>query len=227
MDFSINFLQKATVVLTEAKKLKKYKAMPLALAIIVGIFMLPIAIAAAVCAAIVYVLGYLFTVVSLPVQKLHKLLRDEGQGVQHATQFIIYFLSWAFVFSAYAMLSFFLIVLTVLYSVFSILTYICTLGGFKFHVFTSEEDIAIEVDEKYATAIPVIYIVCMAVLLIVVPLLKTFSLILEYDYLKMTFKMLVKLFKTQVSATSNWRLFFSFIYSAIIFAPNPKKKIEE
>ena len=195
MDFSVNFMQRTTAVLTEAQKLKKYKAMPLALAIIVGIFMLPIAIAAAACAAVLYVLGYLFSVVSLPVQRLHKLLHDEGQGVQHATQFILYFLSWTFVFSAYALLSFFLIVLTVLYSVFSILTYICTLGGFKFHVFPADEDISIEVDEKYAIAIPVIYISCMAALLIIVPLIKTFTLILEYNYLEPTFALLVKLFK--------------------------------
>ena len=42
------------------------------------------------------------------------------------------------------------VVLTVLFSVFTILTYICTLGGFKFHVLASDEDISIEVDEKYA-----------------------------------------------------------------------------
>jgi len=227
MDFSVNFMQRATVVLTEAKKMKKYKAMPLGLAIIVGIFMLPIAIAAAVCAAFVYVLGYLFSVVSLPVQKLHKLLRDEGQGVQHATQFVIYFLSWTFVFSAYALLSFFLIVLTVLYSVFSILTYIYTLGGFKFHVFASDEDISIEVDGRYPIAIPVIYIVCMALLYVVVPIIRSVSIIIEYDYIRATAETLVKIFRTQVYATNNWRLFFSFIYSAIIFAPNPKKKIEE
>ena len=42
MDFSVNFMQRASVVLTEAFKLKKYKAMPLALAIIVGILMLAV-----------------------------------------------------------------------------------------------------------------------------------------------------------------------------------------
>ena len=227
MDFSTNFMQRATAVLTEAQQLKKYKAMPLWLAIPVGIFMLPIAIAAAVCAAIVYVLGYLFTVVSMPAQRLHKFLHDEGQSVQHATQVIVYLLSWSFVFTAYALLSFFLVMLTVVYSLFSILSYICTLGGFKFHLFATDEAISIEVEEKYAIAIPVIYISCMVALLVLVPAIKTVSLIIEYDYIKATFQSFMKLFKTQLYDTANWRLFFSFIYSAIIFAPNPKKKMEK
>ncbi len=225
MDFSINFMKRATVVLQEALKLKKYKAMPVALAVIVGILMLPIIIAGFVCAAVLYILGYFFSVVSLPTQRLHKLLHDEGQSVQHATQFVMYFLSWTFVFSTYALLSFFLIVLTVLYSVFSILTYIWTLGGFKFHVFASEEDISIEVEGKYSTAIAVIFIAVMAALYVLLPAYKTLSLVIDYD-IDVTFKMLWRIFKVQVQTTGGWRFLFSAIYSALVFAPNPKK-IEE
>ena len=226
MDFSVNFMEKATAVLNEAFALKKYKAMPLVLAIIVGIFMLPFAVAGMLLAAALYVMGYLFSIVSLPVQSLHKLLKEEGASVGHATQFIIYFLSWSFVFTAYALLTFFMVSLTVLYSVFSIITYIWTLGGFKFHVLTSEEDISIQVNGKYAVSVPVIFVVVMAVLLIVVPLLKTVITIDDYQ-LEVDFEDFMNIFKYQMASVSNWRILFSALYAAFIFAPQPKKKLEE
>ena len=222
MDFSVNFMNRASVVLNEAFKLKKYKAMPLALAIIVGILMLPIALASVGCAVVLYVFGYLFSVVSLPVQRLHKLLREEGQSVQHATQFIVYFISWGFIFSTYALLSFFLIMLTILYSVFSILTYIWTLGGFKFHVFAADEDISIEVEGKYNTLIPVIFIAGMGVLLLLVPAINAIASIIKYE-VPFTMELFSQLFKIEFYALSSWRILFSVIYSAVAFAPNPKK----
>ena len=227
MDFSANYTQRVTVVLKEAAKLKKYKAMPPALAIVTGILMLPVAAVSIVLAAFLYVLGYLFSIVSLPTQKLHKILHDEGQSVMHATQFIIYFLSWSFVFSAYAVLTFFLIILTVLYSLFSIFAYICTLGGFKFHVFAKEEDISVEVDGQYNILLPIVYIAAMGVLLILLPLAKTIVTFAQYgDFVKATLEMFMDVFKTQIKATGTWRFLLSVVYSAVIFAPNPKKKIE-
>lgn len=228
MDFSVNFTQRVTVVLKEAAKLKKYKAMPLALAIITGVLMLPVVAVSIVLSALLYVLGYIFSIVSLPTQKLHKILHDEGQSVMHATQFIIYFLSWSFVFSAYAALTFFLVVLTVLYSVFSIFTYLWTLGGFKFHVFAKEEDISVEVDEKYNIILPIVYIAAMGVLLFLLPLCKTIVAFAEYgDFVKVTFDAFMDVFKAQIKATGTWRFLLSVVYSAVIFAPNPKKRIEE
>ena len=226
MDFSVNFMQRTSAVLTEAFQLKKYKAMPVALAVLVGIFMLPLVLAGLVCAGMLYALGYLFSIVSLPVQSLHKLLREEGQNVAHATQFIIYFLSWTFVFSCYALLTFFMIYLTVLYTVFSLLTYLWTLGGFKFHAFAKEEDISVEVTGKYANALPAIFLVIMAVLLIVLPLYETVSTIVEFE-LDMKFDDFVDLFEYQVNAYTGWRILAAALYSAFVFAPNPKKKIGE
>ena len=225
MDFSINFMERATVVLKEAALLKKYKAMPLALAIFVGIFMLPLVLASVFFAVPIYVLGYLFSVVSLPVQSLHKLLREEGQSVQHGTQAVVYLLSWGFVFGMYAALTFFLVVLTVLYSVFSIVTYLWTLGGIKFHLFAKEEDISVEVNGKYKVVIPAIFLAVMGVLLIVVPLIETLRFVSELK-LELTFKLWLDIFKMQMHKTDSLRLWISALYSAILFAPNPKK-IEE
>ena len=228
MDFSVNFMQSATLVLKEATKLKKYKAMPLGLAIATGVLMLPVLLVSISFAVLLYVLGYLFSVICLPTKKLHELLHNEGQGVKHATQFVIYFLSWSIVFTAYAVLSFFLIVLTILYSIFSILTYVWSLGGFKFHVFAGEEDVAVEVSGKYNVVIPIVYIAVMGVLLILLPLVKTLPQIGEYaEYTKVTFKLFMDLFKVQIKAAGVWRFLFSLAYSAFAFGPNPKTIVEE
>ena len=222
MNFSINFVERATAVLKEAVQLKKYKAMPLVFAIIVGIFMLPVVAVSAILAVLVYVLGYLFSVVSLPLQSLHKLLHEEGQSVKHATQFLVYLVSWGFVFTAYASLTFLMVTLTVLYSLFSIFTYLWTLGGFKFHLFATEEDIAVEVDGKYNILIPIIFIAIMGALLLVVPLVTSVVFLIK-EKPDITFKLLVNLFKMKLHETDNLRFLVSVVYSAIMFAPLPKK----
>ncbi len=222
MNFSVNFMDRATVVLKEAFLLKKYKAMPLVLAIFVGIFMVPLALISAVCAALVYVLGYLFSVASQPVQNLHKLLHEEGQSVKHGTQVVVYLLSWGLVFGTYAALTFLLVTLTVLYSLFSIFTYLWTLGGFKFHVFAKEEDISVEVEGKYNILIPVIFVAGMAVLLLGVPSFYLLRDLIEIKF-QIPFKLLPDAFLVELHETDNLRFFISILYSAIFFAPNPKK----
>lgn len=222
MNFSVNFMDRATVVLKEAFLLKKYKAMPMVLAIFVGIFMIPLALLGFACAALVYILGYLFSVASQPVENLHRLLRDEGQKVQHGTQVVVYFLSWSLVFGTYAALTFLLVTLTVLYSLFSIFTYLWTLGGIKFHVFAKEEDISVEVDGKYKILIPVIFVAVMAILLLGVP---SYNLLVELIKIRFNipFEFVSDLFLMELHRTDNLRFIISVLYSAILFAPNPKK----
>ena len=228
MDFTVNFMQCTTNVWKEAAKLKKYKAMPLGLAIPTGVLMLPVAAAALIAAALIYVLGYLFSVILLPTQRLYKLLHEEGQSVKHASQFIMYFLSWGFIFSAYAALSFFMIILTVLYTVFAILSYLATLGGFKFHVFAKEEDLSVDVEGKYAIWMPIAYIAVMGALIVIVPLIKTIGIAADFPKkMEGAFKLFMQIYKAQILGLNSWRFIFSAIYSAVIFAPFPKKKEEE
>ena len=228
MDFTVNFMQCTSNVFKEAIKLKKYKAMPLGLAIPTGVLMLPVAAAAFIVAALLYVLGYLFSVILLPTQRLYKLLHDEGQGVKHASQFILYFLSWGFIFSAYAALSFFMIILTVLYTIFAILAYIATLGGFKFHVFAKDEDLSVDVEGKYAIWMPIVFIAVMGALIVLVPLIKTIGIAANFPkQMEGAFKLFMQIYKTYLLGLNSWAFLFSIIYSAVIFAPFPKKKEEE
>lgn len=227
MDFTVNFMQRTSAVWKEAVKLKKYKAMPLGLSIATGVLMLPVAAASVIVTALIYVLGYLFSVVSLPTQRLHKLLHDEGQSVKHASQFVLYFISWSFIFGAYAALSFFMIILTILYTVFVIMTYLWTLGGFKFHVFANDEDIAVDVAGKYPIWIPIAYLAVMGFLIILLPLIKAVGVAMDFPKgMDGAFKIFMQIYKSQILSLNNWRFLFSVIYSAVVFAPFPKKKEE-
>ncbi len=226
MDFSANYLQGVTAVIKEAQKLKKYKAMPLAFAIVTGVFMLPFALIALMLAVALYIFGYLFSVVSAPTLKLHELLRNEGKELKHATQFIVYFLSWSFVFSAYAMLAFFTVFLNVLYTVFAIFAYICTLGGFKFHVFAKGEDISADVAGKYNNVVLIVFVAIMGVLLILLPLIKTIGVVVDFPKGMLTFKMFFTIFGAQIMSLSTWRMLISAVYSVFVFAPLPKKTEE-
>ncbi len=227
MDLTANYMQGVTAVIREAQKLKKYKAMHIAFAIVIGVLMLPIAVAALGLAVALYILGYLYSVISTPTKKLHELLRNEGRDLKHATQFIIYFISWGFVFSAYAVLFGFAVVLNILYSLFSILAYICTLGGFKFHVFVCDEDISVDVEGRYHIAVLIVYVAVMGALIVLLPLFKGIGFAADLPKGVLTFKLFFQIWWSQIVAAGDLRAVFSAIYSAFVFAPLPRKKAED
>ncbi len=222
MNFSNDYVEKTTRLLKEAFKLKKYLAMPPVLAILVGIFMLPVALISAGLAIIVYILGYILSVANIPAERLHNLLHTEGQSVKHATQALVYLISWGAIFATYTSLTVLMVILTVLYSLLSIFTYLWTLGGFKFHLYADEEDISIEVQGEYNIVIPVIFIVVMAALLLIVPLFASVSVLIDLKP-EITIDFLKTLFMAKMQETSGLRFLFSILYSAIAFAPFPKK----
>lgn len=227
MNFSANYMQGVTAVIKEAQKIKQYKAMPLAFAIVIGVLMLPFAIAAILFALSIYVFGYLFSVVSEPVQKLHELLKGEGRELKHASQFIIYFLSWSFIFSAYAFLAVLSVILNILYSIFAILAYIATLGGIKFHVFARNEAVSVDIDKKHNLVALIVFVSVMGVLLILLPLIQTIVFAAELPEGFLTFKLFFTIFGAQIMALNGWRALFAAVYSAFVFAPMTRKKIEE
>ena len=147
--FEINFFDKMVTLLKEAFKFKKYKAMPAALAVFAGLLMLPLVVLSFLVTAVLSVVIFLFNVLMAPVKYLHSVVKNEGKEVMHATQFIIYFISWPFTFSMYALLYFLLFLIYPLYALLSIMTYTWSLCGFRFHLFPTEENIGIEVQGRY------------------------------------------------------------------------------
>lgn len=204
--YEIDYLDRVVTLLKEAFALKKYKAMHPALAIFVGIFMLPFFLFSVMMGVSLIISAFAFKVVKMPIDFLHGLVHSEGQQVKHATQFVIYWLSWPLIFTLYALLSFSLLGITFSYAVLSINTYIWTLGGYKFHAFIGASDfnIGIRVDEFYNPMLPFIYVIVCAVILLVQVLI----VLLKGPFM-------VVLILLPVS------MIFSICYSVLALAKNP------
>lgn len=166
--FEINFISKMSALLNEAFKFKKYKAMHPAYAVFVGIFMLPVVIISFAVTAVLAILTFAFEVFSTPVKYIHGIVNNEGKEVKHATQAIVYLISWPLIFVSYALMGLALLVIFPIYALFSFLAYVWTLGGFKFHLFPVEDDISIEVNSSYCV-LPLVFIAASALIVVVAP----------------------------------------------------------
>ncbi len=217
--FENDYTQNATDLIKETLKFKKYKAMHPALAVFVGIFMIPVVIIDALFAALLYVFGFLFNIMSTPVKYLHDVLKTEGEDIKHATQFIIYWISWPIVFIGYLLLSFTVFTLNLLYAVTAIFAYIWSLGGFKFHV-SAEGSKNSTIDVKGRLFIlPLIYVIVCAVAIVAVPLVLTIVDCVDYGVqeIQYFFEFLI----TYCLQFAAYSLPFSILYSAIAFSTRP------
>ena len=219
--YETDFLQKLSNLMKEAFKFKKYKAMSPALAVFTGIFMLPIVAISFACAAALWCLGFAFAILTTPVKYLHQIVNTEGKEVKHATQAIVYLISWPVVFFLYVWMSVLLLLIFPTYAALSFFTYVWTLGGFKFHLFVNQtDDIAIEVKGTY-NALPVAFVIVGAVLLILIPLIHGIALYIDMyeDYLERYYlAAMISLYARYVAAHS----LFAILYSLIGFGPRPK-----
>lgn len=130
-------------------KFKKYKTLHPVIAIFTGIFLLPFAALFIVELGVLFIFTILFSFIEAPTKYLHNILSEEGQKVQHATQFIIYFISWPLIFLCYALYAAFTLLIVVYYFICQTLGYVASLGGYKFHASPYEENIEKEVNGKY------------------------------------------------------------------------------
>lgn len=227
--YETDFLNKMVTVLKEAFKFKKYKAMSPALAVFTGILMIPVVLISFVMVAILSVLSFAFAVCYMPIKYLHHTVNTEGQNVKHATQAVIYLISWPIVFFFYVLMSLLVLLIFPAYAAFSFFTYVWTLGGFKFHLFANQsDDISIEVNGKY-NALPVVFVVVGAILLVFIPIIHS---IIHYFELYANYmeKFFFKSFFGQGGIYSDYvsvHTLFAILYTLIGFAPNPKKKVVE
>ena len=223
--YETDFLKKMTTLLKEAFKFKKYKAMAPAFAVFTGILMLPIVVASFAVVALLGVLGFAFSVLSAPVRYLHQIVTDEGKGTKHATQTIIYLISWPTVFFLYVLMSVLLLLIIPTYALLSFLTYVWSLGGFKFHLFANQvDDISVEVNGRYAL-LPLVFIIVGGMLLLLMPI---FHGVIHYFELYKNFmeRMFVVDFIGIYTAYLAIHCAFATLYSLIGFAPNPKKVVK-
>lgn len=221
--FEMDFLKKTELLLKEAFKFKKYRAMSPALAVFTGILMIPLVAASFVVTAILAVMCFMFTVLSSPAKYLHDLVHSEGQSVKHATQTAVYLISWPFVFFLYVSMSFLLLLILPTYALLSVLLYAWSLGGFKFHLFASRtEDISIEVKGRYLV-LPIVFIIVGYLLVFFIPLIHGVVIYMNLQAKDMEdwfFYVFGGVYGGYIGAHST----FAFLYSLIGFARRPVDK---
>lgn len=221
--FEIDFLQRMSCLLKEAFTFKKYKAMPNVLAVLTGILMLPIVIASFLAVAAFATLAFTFSILASPVKYLHEIVRGEREGVKHATQFIIYFISWPTVFFLYVLMSGLLLLMLPTYALLSFLLYVWSLGGFKFHLFPNQyDDISIEVEGKYHY-LPIVFVIIGGMVTVVIPMVHGVIHFVDLyeEYMERFFGMSFfgGIYPDYITVFS----VFAILYSLIGFARNPKK----
>ena len=194
--------------------------MPLSLAIFVAIFLSPFFLMFFVYLGISIVLSWLFVVIETPIKLLHDVVTKEGEKVKHATQFIIYFISWPFIFLLYIIYAFTAVSLTILYIYTSIMGYIASLGGYKFHVAPTTECIEKEMyKSKYVPQSLVFIIInAVAIITLAIVLLIIFSNLYR-DYMEETF---IFYFIPSIQIYFGIYVVFCYIYIPISYCSRDK-----
>ncbi len=226
--FENDYTKNATQLFKEAIKLKKYKAMNPVLAVFTAIFMLPIIVVDAVLLCGLYIWGFLYNLMFIPVKFIHDVLKAERGEVMHATQAILYLVSWPIVFTAYTILSLTVFALNCIYALTAIFAYIWTLGGFKFHVSVAKlDEISIKTNGKLLL-IPLIYIIVCVALIFIWPFIATLVEAIKYRLYEYdgAFRLFFSSLKVACIAKIPLTALFSILYSAIAFGPRPSVKSE-
>ena len=254
---TVDFAKGTTALFKEAFKFKKYKAMPVFFAIVVGICQIPFVLMSFFMAAIVYVFNFLIKIIAYPAEQIHGLVRTEKDEVRLGAEIVIYLVSWPTIFFLYSLLILSTFMLNILYIFVALPTFIWSLGGFRFHLLLGDaKDIEKPVKGKYNNAALIIFVVVLALLLIVAFVMPTVLTKVEYnnqldEYLVSIFGPQYKtldpavlapqeeLFETlnyekiKADVESDFETFvilpdvFVFLYTLFAFIPFPRKKEEE
>lgn len=219
--FEIDFFNKTINLIKEAFKFKKYKAMNGFFAVVVGITMIPFVLLSFYLLLLVILETFLFKVLINLVNSLKLLVNQEGKEVHPATQFIIYLVSWPVLLALYLILSLSYVWIIIFYAILSLVTYIWTLGGFKFHLFAYEkDDISIEVNEKYRKALILTYVLIALIGFV------AFVAYGVYTYVDLYYYFMEDLIIEYLLPFVYFGNIFTLLYTLIGLAPRPKFKTE-
>ncbi len=224
---SIDFIDRMRKLMGQAFKLKKYKAMNKALAVLTAIAMLPIIVCSLVGAGMYFCTAFFYKIITDPLRALHGLVNAEGKDVRHAPQTVIYIISWPTIFFLYLLEAFMIPMLSVIYALTSVYTYIWTLGGYKFHIFPEKaDDMDITLDGEYDTTLPLVYVIISASILVVIPLV---HLLVDYMSFISVYgsKMADYYYFGYYPIYVGISMLFSSFYSIFGFSKRPKLKEKE
>ena len=228
--FDIKYLYATTALLKEAFTFKKYKAMGIPSAVLSGLIVSPFVALSFIVAFITYLFSFFFEIAKNPLNFFFNVVHNEGQEVKHGTQVVVYLISWPVISFLYLLLSFSLILLSLLYAVLACLTYIWSFGGFKFHLFVKDaQNISIKVKNNYKPVWLILFIVIALVLLIGVPLFRVIYTFIDLgaDFDEITWEVFKEVFKYFFFDTFHWYLLFVALWSLIFLCPKPETELIE
>ena len=163
----MSFFKQGQRLLHEFFKFKKYKSMHPALAVFSGIFLLFPAILFFFGIAFYFIGAIFFDLMKSPVEFLHTILRNEKKDNHPAPQCVIYWFAWPVVFTIYAFMAMFTLLINVQYFLAQVAGYIASMGGYRFHLLPTEENIEIGEFVPVNTGVQVVYIVASAILFLI------------------------------------------------------------
>ena len=223
--FEINYFDRAMAIFKEAFSFKKYKLMAKPFAFITAIVFLPLQIAS-LFIGVAMLLTAMFLRINLSLTVgWHKVVTDEGQIVKHATQVVIYFISWPFILFVYVLSGLFLSTITVSYLAFACISYIWTLGGIQFKPFIGDtENCEVNKTERYQPIIPAVFTIVTAALLVLAPIIAALVIFigLASDNL-LGYGFFMYDFITAFAVCAGIEFVFASLYSFFVYAKFPKE----
>lgn len=217
--FKINYFDRAMEIFSESFKFKKYRLMAKPFAFVTAIALLPLQLVCLLLGTIMLLFGLILRIDFSLITGWHKIVTDEGQKTNHATQVVIYFFSWPFVLFSYVLAGILLVLISVIYVVYGCIAYIWTLGGIKFKAFVGDsENCKVDVEGRYKLSIPLMFTIITAVLLLFAPLvLSVIFLIAGVDMA----------FPTAFMVCGGAEVAFASLYSFFVYAKNPKSNVAQ
>ena len=136
------FFERTKRLAREFLQFKKFKQMSPALAVFVGIFLIPFALLFFIQLGFTFLACILFALFEAPIKYLHSISRDEVKDSRTAVQVIVYYFSWPILFAFYVFYALFTLMVFINYLETVLVGYIANLGGFRFHISPLEENIS-------------------------------------------------------------------------------------
>lgn len=122
----------------EAKKNVQFKKLTPTKRVLAIIALIPLIVSTFFSFISYYVTLFFYKGIISPLDFLHKLVRTEGQEVKHATQAIIYWIAFPFIFFFYALNSLYAVMFYFSWFGLMLNTYLVTLGGVRWQPFMTD-----------------------------------------------------------------------------------------
>lgn len=132
--FSINFLEKGKELLHKVISFEKYQNKKKVARVFIHIGLdLVTGIPTFVLFGFIAILYFLVKIVTAPLGFLHSLAESQGQKVRHASEAVIYLVSWPIIFLLYVFMAFIQIAFCAVYAVMFCFGWLWSLCAFSFN----------------------------------------------------------------------------------------------